>query len=496
MSSEDQAEPIADNDQFRTLDRHAQETQTQDRRSDVIEAVPPIYMRGAIYLFIAVLIVSLVLTYVGKVFVIVPVQGQIIPEGQNVVVEAESQGVVTDVLVSPGDEVEAGQIILELRQSGADVGLESANSALDIQFDNREKAQAAILAINRIVAQPSLAATEPLDSFKDAGAALVHITGLRSAILSLDQAHQNLDEEMERQGRVTRNQIELQQSTINRLRANMGTARSAVRTQQQSVTQKEEALARIVELAEKRIVPQTQVNTAREAVLTAQNSLNEKRQQIGQLQLQISQAEVEIGNLEASISKQETDLKAQVANAQLSYDRSVADLSSSIATFQRALQLTDAQIKELQGKIRIQKDSIQKLSIRSPVSGSVTALNFNTAGQSVGAGSKVAVIVPKNVRPIVYATVPNKDIADIKVGIGARVKVDAYPFRQYGTVTAEVVRVFPLADQPVFGVRLQLKKAFIEKDGIKEPLEPGLTVNIDLLTKRKRIIQLIFKQWG
>ena len=90
--------------------------------------------------------------------------------------------------------------------------------------------------------------------------------------------------------------------------------------------------------------------------------------------------------------------------------------------------------------------------------------------------------------------VKNKDIAGVQEGIGARVKVNAYPFRQYGTVPAEVTRVFPRLDTPSFYVRLRLERNFIKVNGKPVTLEPGLDVEVDLLTQRKRILQLIFNK--
>jgi multidrug efflux pump subunit AcrA (membrane-fusion protein) len=160
----------------------------------------------------------------------------------------------------------------------------------------------------------------------------------------------------------------------------------------------------------------------------------------------------------------------------------------------QAIKSSEAKISEIKGRLRLQEDTINKLTIKSPVNGEITGLKFNSKGQLVGAGSRVAVIIPTDVRPIIMLTVPNKDIAGVREGIDARVKVVAYPFRQYGTVKATVTRVFPMLDKPFFNVRLRLEKKFINVNGKPAPLEPGLDVNVDLLTERKRILELIFKK--
>ncbi len=494
MSDHDNAERIEDSAQFQSLERHADERNRNDQRSDVIEAVPSLYMRGTIYLFVAVLIACLALTYFAKVFVIVPVKGSILPEGQNVVVEAESAGVILKTLVTAGEKVTTGQVLMELRQESADVDLKTLNDQLQIHLNNRQKAQDAIEIVKAILANPNLAIEKPLNSFLNSGAAMVYIAALRTAIQQLDQTRQNQTDDLERQRETSKSQIALQNSTIKSLERSQRTIRNAIKTAEASLVRKREELVRTTKLAQDRVIPETQVGQASDQVLAAENALNQHRQQLAQSQLQVSQAKVEIGNLKAQLSKQQSDLDNQMSTAQLGYDKAIADLGSSIATFEQVIRTTNAVISQARGKLRMQENTIDNLTIKSPVNGEITTLNYNSAGQSVGAGSRVAVIVPTNARPIVFAIVPNKDIAGIKEGISARIKIDAYPFRQFGMINGTVTRVFPLADKPEFAVRLQLEKNFIMVNGREETLEPGLTVQVDLLTKRKRILELIFKQ--
>ena len=72
-------------------------------------------------------------------------------------------------------------------------------------------------------------------------------------------------------------------------------------------------------------------------------------------------------------------------------------------------------------------------------------------------------------------------------------KVNAYPFRQYGTIPAEVTRVFPDLISLHFMSDCALKGIYKSKRKTV-PLELGLGVEVDLLTERKRILQLIFNK--
>ena len=494
LSNNDPDGVVSGGEDFRTLEKFAEENLAKDAQSDVIEAVPPIYMRATIYIFGAVVIASLVMTYLIKVYVIVQSKGSIMPEGQSVVVEAESPGVITELRVSLGDKVEAGQTILELRQDSAGVGLTTLQDQLKIQSGNAEKAKSALDSVNEILANPQIISEKSLEFFRDAGPALVYIGGLKNIQQKLDQLKHKERVELTDKKLILDAQVKLQKNTIKSLKDNENTILETIETTSQSIERKKEELKRVAKLAQNRVLTDQDLNTARDSLLSAQSSINQQRQALSETRLSINRARVDINNLKNAFVAEQRELQNSIDEAKLAYDKSISDLASSIPTFTQAIKTSEAQISEITGKLKIQKNTIDKLVIKSPVNGEIASLNFNSKGQIVGQGNKVAVIIPTDVRPIIMVEVPNKDIAGVQEGVGARVKVNAYPFRQYGTIPAEVTRVFPRLDKPSFYVQLRLERNFIKVSGKLVPLEPGLGVEVDLLTKRKRILQLIFNK--
>ena len=126
---------------------------------------------------------------------------------------------------------------------------------------------------------------------------------------------------------------------------------------------------------------------------------------------------MEINNLKNVFVAEQRELQNGIEEAKLAYDKGISDLASSIPTFTQAIKTSEAQIAEITGKLKIQKNTIDKLVIKSPVNGEIASLNFNSRGQIVGQGNKVAVIVPTDVRPIIMVEVPNKDIAGVREGL-------------------------------------------------------------------------------
>ena len=127
------------------------------------------------------------------------------------------------------------------------------------------------------------------------------------------------------------------------------------------------------------------------------------------------------------------------------------------------------------------------------MSGTVSDLHIHNSGELVSAGTAVATILPDGVPLVVHAAIPNKDIGFVQTGLPARIRVDAYPFQQFGTVDGEVRKVFPNAGgEESFRVTLTLLEDSIEVSGNTMPLFPGLTVEAEVLTDKHRLLSVIF----
>ncbi|HWF98530.1 MAG TPA: HlyD family type I secretion periplasmic adaptor subunit [Steroidobacteraceae bacterium] len=157
--------------------------------------------------------------------------------------------------------------------------------------------------------------------------------------------------------------------------------------------------------------------------------------------------------------------------------------------------------------------------LRSPVDGIVQSVNVTTVGQVVTPAQSLVTIVPDGTPLIVEATVSNNDIGYIRVGQPVQVKVDTFPFQQYGTLTGTLVWVSPDAEDRsaisqdidtrtgaiaasspeapghdknagfVYRVHIRVTHAQFLVNGQYRSVEPGMTVQADVLTGRRRVIE-------
>ena len=83
--------------------------------------------------------------------------------------------------------------------------------------------------------------------------------------------------------------------------------------------------------------------------------------------------------------------------------------------------------------------------IVSPVDGYICTLNVNATDQVVGTGDSVLSILPADDRLVFECYISNADIADVNVSSTAKVKLDAYPFSDYGSIEGTVFYISPTA---------------------------------------------------
>ena len=89
---------------------------------------------------------------------------------------------------------------------------------------------------------------------------------------------------------------------------------------------------------------------------------------------------------------------------------------------------------------RLQAD-IEARQVRAPADGIIGEVQPLAAGAFVAAGQKLATIIPDGRLTIVAEFAPAGALGRLRVGQKARLRLDGYPWAQYGVVEARVVRV-------------------------------------------------------
>ena len=229
-------------------------------------------------------------------------------------------------------------------------------------------------------------------------------------------------------------------------------------------------------------------------------------------------------------TKYETEMTSQIADkGQLNEtlaniavnERKVAETTAQFIADQNQ-KLADAERKrdELSQELIKARSKNEKMLITAPVSGVVEQFAVTTVGQVVSSGQVLMMIVPRETPLEVQALVRNDDIGFVRTGQSAVIKVDAFPFTRYGTINGRVLNVSSdavdmrdaanLSDASaavkaqgtatnsatnnpvlVFPATVALARHSVSIDGRDVQLVPGMTVNVEIKTGKRRIIDYV-----
>ena len=253
-------------------------------------------------------------------------------------------------------------------------------------------------------------------------------------------------------------------------RREMAEAQATVGSLSSSLALAQQRVKMLEPLAAKNIVPQTELLDARREVIDLQGRIAGAREQAGR----------------AAAAIREAQSQASEANFQFR---------------QEALN----ERSQVQQKIAVNEQSLGgrgplgRLELRSPVDGVVNDVKVTTIGGFVQAGEKVMEVVPLGEKLLVETRVKPSDIAFIKVGDRALVKVTAYDFSTYGGLDGKVVQVSAdsiydeVEKQAYFTVIVETNKSFVQSGAQRLPITPGMMTDTQIITGRKSVLSYLLK---
>jgi adhesin transport system membrane fusion protein len=163
-------------------------------------------------------------------------------------------------------------------------------------------------------------------------------------------------------------------------------------------------------------------------------------------------------------------------------------------------QLSNARVElgALSETIKGSDDRVSRTTIKAPVSGIVKTVHVSTPGQVVQPGHNLVEIVPMNDTLVVEAQVQPKDIAFLRPGQRALVKLTAYDFSIYGGLEGEVEHIG--ADsitndrgETFYLIRVRTGRSTLERNGEVLQIIPGMVADVDVLTGSKTVLAYLTK---
>lgn len=430
---------------------------------EVIDTPPNPLGRLSALLLCVVTLAGLGWAVIGKVDIVAVASGKLISHLRTQVVQPFETSSVTTVLVMPGQQVHAGDPLIELDKTAA--------------IAERARAQ------NDLVAAK-------LDGMR----LVAFLDGANKAAFDTVDAATELDR-ARAQAQLT-SQIAMRASQLAGLsqeRAQHVADREALR---QTAAKIEQTLPMVAERADIRTKASEVGNASIIARLESQQQLVETRSELAITRSKIASLDAAIAGLDDKIVATGAEIRTN-AMGELSKARErmrAAEEALAKATRRAELQ-----------------------TLRAPIDGTVQQLHVASVGAVVTPAQQLLSIVPEDDRVEVEAVLENRDIGFVEVGQRVQLKVDAFPFTRYGLLGGKVVSVdrdaeaTPVNQSGVHGterladetehveaserlrytVHIAIEPGSFNVDGRAATLLPGMSVKAEILTGRRRIIDFL-----
>ncbi|MGB5602439.1 MAG: HlyD family type I secretion periplasmic adaptor subunit [Gammaproteobacteria bacterium] len=409
-----------------------------------------VVQRSPKYLVLTVSIVTIfvlvAIIWMGwaEIDVVVRGSGKVIPARQVQVIQSLEGGIVSEILVKEGDQVESNQPVIKIS---------------DIAFSSSFEE-------NRLLYFELLAKSARLKP-ESHGGEFEHNEKVAAVFPELLESEKSLFESNRSQLTET---LSIYEEQITQQRSALEEALSKQRQLRRQLELLQQELKIKKPLVERRIISEVDYLQVQQREAEAEGELEGVNLSIPRIQSTVEEARNKLEQARLEFRNK----------AKLELNEVMAELSR-IAENQTALE-----------------DRVSRTTIRSPVKGVVQRLYANTIGGVIAPGGEIMEIVPREDALLIEVRIKPADIAYINVGQEARLKFTAYDFAIHGSLKGIVnfVSADTVTDEE--GVSYYVARVRPEKPylGIKSnpmQIKVGMASETDIITDKKTILEYLLK---
>lgn len=429
--------------------KHEKQLRYLSKSALIEESTTPHIIRSTLMVISLVIIIFIVWASITKVNEVATAPGEVVP-GQHIQsIQHLEGGIISTINIKEGDLVSKGQIIIKLNGTYVKQDLYSLK-AKQLSLDFQEERLRAF--VNNI--------TPDFDSIKAddklSAAHIKHKVEQQQAYDSMIQARDTEKQVVIEQVSQKHDAIRIQNKKQNTFKANM------------KLIQKERDIK--YKLSETGTISKIQLFKAEKELNNVKGKLDEVFSEIKKAKTELSEYNKRLSYLEA---KHRYDAYRLIDNI-------TAESSQN-----------SENIKKL-------TEQVERLEIRSSAAGLVKSLNVKTIGGVVSPGQLLAEIVPLEGDVLIECNIEPRDIGHVKTGQQVNVKVSSYDFSRYGTALGKLEYLSPTTfaaedNSRYYLGRVSLKRNYIGKDKSQNLILPGMTVQAEIVTGQKSILEYLLK---
>ncbi|MCH2241984.1 MAG: HlyD family type I secretion periplasmic adaptor subunit [Aquabacterium sp.] len=424
--------------------------------------------RRAIWAIVALFSIAVAWACIGEVDIVAVAHGRIVVSDRTKIIQPLETSVVKAIHVRDGDKVQAGQVLIELDATAPQADTNRLRQEHAAALSESLRSRALIDALQHPQTdEPRLAQPSGLEPQDHAFAA----AQLQAEWGDIRAKQARLDAEIRRR-------------------------QAEIATVQQEIA-KLQATLPLAQLRERDFLA-----LSKEGFIANHAGQDKTRERI---------------ELERDLATQ----RARLQEAQAALAESQRGQAAFHAETLKALRerLAQADVKRTQaGEEGIKAEQRKALTrLTAPVAGTVQQLAVHTPGGVVTPAQALMVVVPDNAEVTAEVEIENKDIGFVEVGQQAEIKLEAFPYTEFGTIQSTVQRIaadsvyrssaaiehsalrgtensqneLPTLSNSYFPTTLRLSSTTININGKNVYINPGIAITAEIKIGRRKITKYV-----
>jgi HlyD family secretion protein len=136
----------------------------------------------------------------------------------------------------------------------------------------------------------------------------------------------------------------------------------------------------------------------------------------------------------------------------------------------------------------------QNYTITSPIEGQLSYLSSITTNQYITAQETLFAVTPNNQAYIGNVQIPAKGYGKIATGQQVKIKLDNYPYQEYGQLAGEIKNISQIAGKEGYFVQVKLTKGLTSTYRREIPYAPDMLGVAEIITEDLRLIDRVFNK--
>ncbi len=445
------------------------------------------WSRAMLWLLMIATTGTIIWANIAKIEEAVSATGKLEASGATKDVQAPVGGVVKDIHVEDGQQVKKGERLITFD-----------NTTAKAQLESLEKVRTSLVQENQFYASQLRGANIDVTSLQ-VPVSMIDLTKSRAALVAENQMYRtHLDGgstgklSIDQRERIASSQIELDarvgasQSEIEQLNRQVEQTDIKIASTEDTLKMNQGILNNITGLAQQGAISQIQLLKQQEEVRNAQSQLDQLTQEKARLKAEIAGGQAKLQNTVAVSRKDWLD---KIADNNKRIAEIDSQLTKAIVENNKKVAETDSQISQTQMNLKYQE-------IKAPVAGKVFELKAHTPGFVASSTEAILKIVPTD-KLIAKVYITNKDIGFVKEGMTVDVRIDSFPFSEFGDIKGKLVSIGSDALPPDqiypfyrFSAKVELDSQQLNVNGRNIALQSGMGINTNIKIRDRTVMSI------